>query len=124
MKYPFTQRRGDRACPVGDLEFAVDPADMCLDGLFADGQLGRDRAVRTAGHHEREDLALPLGQPEVRPGPELAPLQPRRGMCHPRGQRRVDERLALLYADEILDKLRAAYAFEQESRGAKAKRLV
>src|SRR4051812_811150 len=97
----------DRACKLdarGDVELAEDVAQMRLNRLGAEEQLGGDLGIRPAIDDERGDLALALGQrvhagavgaalarAPVRGTPELAQL-PLGGIAQPRRAAPVERR--------------------------------
>src|SRR6202171_1137013 len=120
---PFPQRGRHGAGAVTYAELAVDRAEMTLDGLVADHQLGGDGTVGQPIDDERQDLALPLRQPLTGAGPELVAAQPRRGVHRPCRHAGVDRGLAAVHELELAHQLVAADALQQVSRRADAQRL-
>src|SRR6266568_2682684 len=102
MEDALPQRHGDRLGTVADVELPVDGPAVRLDRLLADVELLADGPVGESPDHQLEHLALPLGEAEVGPGPELAALKPGGGDGHPAGDGRVDGDLAAHHPCEVV----------------------
>ena len=130
--------RGDQTVPdrargefraTARVELLEDVAEMELDGVLADPELGRDLLVAQAARHEREDIELALGQPiRIRPAGaaprhRVEALPATELLDDPDRRRRTDRGLAATDRLEHGPQLRRLEVLEQVALGTGLDRL-